>query len=116
MSKEPDRRVSGRREGGRWGWQDQVRPGAQAQAERGTLSPRPPRDQHHSKQVGWVPGSLGMALGDKGKVKLSPVPTNQFLPGALFLEQQSLNQHQPHLGACQTCRLSGLVLLNQSAL
>lgn len=73
--------VSGRREE-----PGQGLPGIPAQAEPDTHSPGLPGTHVAVSSMAGLPRSPRVGLGDKGKTRVTPVPTNQFFPGALFLK------------------------------
>ena len=47
-----------------------------------------PASQHHSKQCYWLPRPWDGALEgkDEGKMRITPVPMNQFFPGGLVFQ------------------------------
>lgn len=58
-----------------------------------------PATQHHSKHCYLLTKTLEWGpRGQKGKMKITPVPMNQFFPGALFFKLWSLEEQQHHLG------------------
>lgn len=76
-----DRIVSRRRDE-----QGQGLPGIQAHPEPDAFSPGLPGTNLTVSSVAALPRSPGMGLGDKGKMRVTPVPTNPFRPGVLFLK------------------------------
>lgn len=76
-----DRIVSRRRDE-----QGQGLPGIQAHPEPDAFSPGLPGTNLTVTSVAVLPRSPGMGLGYKGKRRVTPVPTNPFRPGVLFLK------------------------------
>lgn len=80
-----DRIVSGRREGGISGVERYLE--YTPRLSQVHFPPGLPGTSITASSMAGSPRSLGMGLGDKGKMRVTPAPTNQFLPGTLFLKQ-----------------------------